>query len=95
MKKIKIRCDKCGGNGLYLRPTPYTVDGKPVCFKCDGAGHLLVDPRSIGKTAASGPVCKLAKVKTVDTGKVILVPEHEKNQQHYENQQINSSEIPY
>lgn len=33
-------CPSCEGDGLFKRPTPYTVDGRPICFRCKGSGLL-------------------------------------------------------
>lgn len=76
MAKIKIQCPKCQGSGLYTMHTHYTVAGVPVCFKCKGAGFLMVTPASY---PASGPHTKLAKVKYADTGRTKLVDAKIKN----------------
>lgn len=33
-------CTSCGGDGLYKRHTSYTVNGKPICFRCKGSGWI-------------------------------------------------------
>ena len=33
-------CPSCGGDGLFKRPTPYTENGKPICFRCWGSGRI-------------------------------------------------------
>ncbi len=43
-KRIKqiVKCDSCGGDGLYKRRTSYTVKGKPICFRCEGTGKVKI-----------------------------------------------------
>ncbi len=43
-KRIKqiIKCEGCGGDGLYKRRTPYTVKDKPICFRCEGSGKITI-----------------------------------------------------
>ena len=33
-------CPSCSGDGLFKRHTSYTVDGKPICFRCWGSGRI-------------------------------------------------------
>jgi hypothetical protein len=39
---VSKNCPSCGGDGLYKRHTSYTVGGKPICFRCEGTGTILV-----------------------------------------------------
>lgn len=38
----QVKCDHCGGTGIYQRHTSYTINGVPVCFRCGGSGILTV-----------------------------------------------------
>ncbi len=33
-------CPSCKGDGLYKRHTSYRVNGKPICFRCNGSGKV-------------------------------------------------------
>ena len=80
--RITINCPDCKGDGLYKRPTSYTRDGIPFCFRCDGTGKLIVTHRKAQKIAESlacYPFSKLVKVKTPEGIK--LVPYNQKKSQ--------------
>lgn len=89
-KKALVNCTSCGGDGLYKRHTSYTREGLPYCFRCNGTGKVLVP---VTQAFAVGPYVKLARVKTVDTGRWKLVPWNDRKVQWYDS--LANFEYPY
>ncbi len=61
---ITEKCSSCSGDGLYKRHTSYTVNGKPICFRCEGSGEV---------TRKIPSFVRLYEVRTL-VGKPLLVP---------------------
>jgi hypothetical protein len=67
----QVKCTHCNGTGLYQRHTSYTIDGKPVCFKCGGSGVITVKvtKRRLDRQAKwqiTGPFSKWPKDDNID-----------------------------
>lgn len=41
-EQVRVTCPRCDGSGRYS----YHLTKGTACFKCEGSGHLLVDPKS-------------------------------------------------